>query len=410
MSLYDDIEPTVKRPRTFETPEVTISVPEKKYETPKFGPQNMFAPRTLMTKKSTDPKPPRESTSSIGAPTTLQSVPVRTPVQSIPLPTPVAPQPSSSEAQPIDLEAIKSQIKQKRMEMDKSTPMVKGLFKNVPAPAAPFSTQTLPALQARKVDMSKLKEITVVPTEMTKDSTEYLFDEVHIIDEYNPSKPNEYLDFMRSINCNPMFGEEIDDSKLERLIINEIINGQKEKAQRTPSPELEEEKLPQTGPSVIANIMAKMGYTEGSGLGKHGQGMSSALRVEKKAGIGGRIVSEIDEVMMSVGINPDEFTKPVSNVLLLRNMYINDDIPDDYEAELRPELSQYGHIRRIYLHPKPEAEDELEQVRIFVEYANKATAVRAYADLNQRFFSERLIRADFYPTEKFALGQYNDDV
>ena len=114
-----------------------------------------------------------------------------------------------------------------------------------------------------------------------------------------------------------MFGEEIDDSKLERLIINEIINGQKEKVQRTPSPEPEEEK-PQTGPSVIANIMAKMGYTEGSGLGKHGQGMSSALRVEKKAGIGGRIVSEIDEVMMSVGINPDEFTKPVSNVLLLR--------------------------------------------------------------------------------------------
>ena len=31
MSLYDDIEPTVKRPRTFETPEVTISAPEKKY-------------------------------------------------------------------------------------------------------------------------------------------------------------------------------------------------------------------------------------------------------------------------------------------------------------------------------------------------------------------------------------------
>ena len=74
---------------------------------------------------------------------------------------------------------------------------VKGLFKNVPAPAAPSTIQNLPGLQARKVDMSKLKEITVVPTELTKDSTEYLFDEVHIIDEYNPSKPNEYLDFMK---------------------------------------------------------------------------------------------------------------------------------------------------------------------------------------------------------------------
>lgn len=91
-------------------------------------------------------------------------------------------------------------------------------------------------------------------------------------------------------------------------------------------------------------------------------------------------------------------------------MYINDDIPEDYEAELRPELSHYGHIRRIYLQPNPEAEEELEQARIFVEYANKATAVRAYADLNQRFFSERLIKADFYPPERFALGHYSDQV
>lgn len=109
---------------------------------------------------------------------------------------------------------------------------------------------------------------------------------------------------------------------MEKYIINDIINAQKDKPLKSPTPEPEEEKLAPSGPSVIANIMAKMGYTEGSGLGKHGQGMSSALKIEKKGGHGGRIVSEIDEVMMSVGLNPDEFTKPITNVLLLRISFL----------------------------------------------------------------------------------------
>lgn len=121
-----------------------------------------------------------------------------------------------------------------------------------------------------------------------------------------------------------MFGDEIDDSRLERLIIDEIIKGKPDKVHRTPSPEPEERRVT-TGPGVVANIMAKMGYLEGQGLGKHGQGMSSALRVEKKGGVGGRIVSEIDEVMMACGLDPDRFTKPVTNVLMLRVcLYSND--------------------------------------------------------------------------------------
>lgn len=91
-------------------------------------------------------------------------------------------------------------------------------------------------------------------------------------------------------------------------------------------------------------------------------------------------------------------------------MYTNHDIPGDYDQELRPELSQYGSLRRLYLHHRPDQEDPFEQVRVFVEFTNKASAVRAYADLNQRFFSQRLIRADFYPTERFALGNLNDEM
>lgn len=86
---------------------------------------------------------------------------------------------------------------------------MKGLFKNVPTPAAPLSAQNAypPVLQARKVDMSKLKEVNVVPAEIIRDDMEYLFDEVHIIDEYNPSKPNDYLDFMKRFGFCLVFGQ-----------------------------------------------------------------------------------------------------------------------------------------------------------------------------------------------------------
>lgn len=41
-------------------------------------------------------------------------------------------------------------------------------------------------------------------------------------------------------------------------------------------------------------MMARMGYRQGQGLGKEGQGMSSALVVEKTSRRGGKIIHEKD--------------------------------------------------------------------------------------------------------------------
>ena len=46
--------------------------------------------------------------------------------------------------------------------------------------------------------------------------------------------------------------------------------------------------------SVAAKIMEKLGYKEGSGLGKNQQGMSMALQVEKTSKRGGKIIHEKD--------------------------------------------------------------------------------------------------------------------
>ena len=46
--------------------------------------------------------------------------------------------------------------------------------------------------------------------------------------------------------------------------------------------------------SVAAKIMERLGYKEGSGLGKNQQGMSMALQVEKTSKRGGKILHEKD--------------------------------------------------------------------------------------------------------------------
>lgn len=46
--------------------------------------------------------------------------------------------------------------------------------------------------------------------------------------------------------------------------------------------------------SAAAKIMVKMGFKEGRGLGKEGQGMSTALQVERTSRRGGKIIHEKD--------------------------------------------------------------------------------------------------------------------
>lgn len=49
------------------------------------------------------------------------------------------------------------------------------------------------------------------------------------------------------------------------------------------------------GLGVAASIMSKMGYKEGTGLGRLGQGMSTALKVEHAGRGAGMIIHENDE-------------------------------------------------------------------------------------------------------------------
>uniref|UniRef100_A0A1I8I9I1 RNA-binding motif protein 17 n=1 Tax=Macrostomum lignano TaxID=282301 RepID=A0A1I8I9I1_9PLAT len=142
--------------------------------------------------------------------------------------------------------------------------------------------------------------------------------------------------------------------------------------------------------SAAAKMMAKMGYRHGQGLGREGQGMASALSVEKTSKRGGKIVSELDRYK-----NP-------SLVIMLTNMVGPGEVDDELEDEIKDECQKYGPVVlvTIFEFQRPNIPPE-EAVRIFVEFERMDSAIKAMNELNGRFFGGRTVTCRFYDTEKF---------
>lgn len=84
------------------------------------------------------------------------------------------------------------------------------------------------------------------------------------------------------------------------------------------------------------------------------------------------------------------------------------EVDSDLEPEVREECqTKYGDVSKVIIFEIPTAE-EVEAVRIFVEFKRIEAAIKAVIDLNGRFFAGRQVKAGFYDVEKFASLQLND--
>ncbi|CAJ0568905.1 unnamed protein product, partial [Mesorhabditis spiculigera] len=168
------------------------------------------------------------------------------------------------------------------------------------------------------------------------------------------------------------------------------------------------------GLGVAANIMSKMGYKQGFGLGKSEQGISSALTVQRVGQNAGQILTETQAAIKEaqkaaprgVGTaNVADAMKHSSRVVLLRNLVGKSEVDADLQSEIEAEMGKYGTVSSSHIHLMPEGTPEDEEVRIFVEYSNVPQAIKAFIVQNNRFFAGRNIRATFYSPD-----DYNDRI
>ncbi|XP_062374494.1 splicing factor 45 isoform X2 [Sardina pilchardus] len=200
--------------------------------------------------------------------------------------------------------------------------------------------------------------------------------------------------------------------------------------------------LANMGGTVAHKIMQKYGFREGQGLGKHEQGLSTALSVEKTSKRGGKIIiGETTEkgsgqaaadppgwmlgaaaeaqkktaaaaaAAAGVGAGPGSGSEPnplteilkcPTKVVILRNMVGRGEVDDDLEAETKEECEKYGKVTKCVIFEIAQVTDD-EAVRIFLEFERVESAIKAVVDLNGRYFGGRVVKACFYNLDKFRV-------
>uniref|UniRef100_A0A1A8FQ89 Splicing factor 45 n=1 Tax=Nothobranchius korthausae TaxID=1143690 RepID=A0A1A8FQ89_9TELE len=190
--------------------------------------------------------------------------------------------------------------------------------------------------------------------------------------------------------------------------------------------------LANMGGTVAHKIMQKYGFKEGQGLGKHEQGLSTALSVEKTSKRGGKIIvgdaaekpagsSQSAAAEIPVGgfaadpskksdANPlTEILKNPTKVVLLRNMVGPGEVDEDLEGETKEECEKYGKVVKCVIFEIAEVLDD-EAVRIFLEFERVESAIKAVVDLNGRYFGGRVVKACFYNLDKFRVLDLGEQV
>ncbi|CAE7772270.1 RBM17 [Symbiodinium pilosum] len=171
-------------------------------------------------------------------------------------------------------------------------------------------------------------------------------------------------------------------------------------------------KAPQPAEDDFATkMMKKMGWKDGAGLGKEGQGMVNPLVMQKTDQKTGRIVEGTKREAAAPPPNQPDAKQvaegkrgPPTRVLLLTNMVGAGDVDEDLQEETAEEASKYGKLKKCVIKELAGKPDD-QAVRIFLEYEDVAAATKAFADMNGRYFGGRVVKARFFEETLFSEGQ-----
>jgi len=214
-------------------------------------------------------------------------------------------------------------------------------------------------------------------------------------EEYDPAKPNDYDEFCRR-RMRQKAEEEMERRRQEAL-------ARQQQASKAAEPKEDD---------FATKMMKKMGWKEGVGLGKDGQGMSTPLVMKKTDRAAGTIV---EGQKREAGVQPagqpeakqpkaaNSLNRPPTRVLLLNNLVGAGEVDEDLEGETAEEAGKYGKLKRCAIKEIKGVPDD-QAVRIFLEFEKQEDATKALVDMNGRYFGGRVVRARFYDEERFAKG------
>jgi len=222
-------------------------------------------------------------------------------------------------------------------------------------------------------------------------------------EEYDPAKPNDYDDFCRR-RLRQKAEEEMERRRQESMAKTQQAAGGAIKAAEPKEDDF------------ATKMMKKMGWKEGSGLGKDGQGMATPLVMRKTDNVAGVITEgqKRESAQSSPGQPPAKqakaneakapaSTRPPTTVLLLNNLVGAGEVDGDLEEETAEEASKYGKLKKCVV-KEIKGVPDTEAVRIFLEYERVEDATKALVDMNGRYFGGRVVRARFYDEQRFAAG------
>jgi hypothetical protein len=117
---------------------------------------------------------------------------------------------------------------------------------------------------------------------------------------------------------------------------------------------------------------------------------------------------------------PSATTQPVtfrgrpSRVLLLRNMATAQEATTEADSlcsDVGTECNgKYGEVNDVRVHVVPGAPGADADVRVFVRFGKQSSAMRAYVDLEGRFFNERQLAVWFFSEAAFDAKQLDAEL
>ncbi|CAD5218818.1 unnamed protein product [Bursaphelenchus okinawaensis] len=329
------------------------------------------------------------------------------------------------------LEAKKAQIAQSKFKPKPTG--VSNLKPQVSVPVIQLKPNNiLKPRKAKPLPLDGPPSFSIIP-QAKKEEKIILFNEVEIIDEYNPLTPTDYMVYKPKRELQ-LSKERIAKEIAERLAKEHEEEEKKRKAyaQFAPPQALIENNVVMAEPEpepvlpvkpvkrgldLAADIMSKMGYQEGKGLGKNETGISSALRVEKKGRHVGMIVDGSKKswdrdtygkyVTQQTNFNTKDMVQNASKIVLIKNMVTPSDYEENIQEIVEDEMAKYGAVSKVVIHEVPDA-PENEAIRIFVEYTNQAQAMKAVVDLSKRFYGGRALKVSFFDIDKYNNQQFDD--